>query len=383
MGSCRTSSQDTVREKYDTEAESYSRGSNQFVTAIRSFPILSFLLFAGCAANSGVEVVGDNFETPQPAKKLVIAHRGASGYLPEHTIAAKAMAYAQGADYIEQDLVMTKDDRLVVLHDRHLDTVTDVASVFPGRARDDGRYYVIDFTLDEIRQLSVSERFELEDRVATPVFKDRFPLWKSSFRVHTFSEEIELIQGLNKSTGKSVGLYPEIKSPAFHRDEGKDIASAALDVLSEYGYTSQSDDVFLQCFDPYELQRIHADLMPAKEMDLLLIQLIAASEEYQSLLSADGMKQLATFVDGIGPSALLLVEKDSTASGIRTTGLTAFAHAAGLKVHPYTFRRERDQMPPYAKDYDDLLTIFFDEVGVDGVFTDFPDLTVQFLENRR
>ena len=353
------------------------------MNALRNLSLFSVLLFAGCAVNYDFDLGNSDQEITQPAKKLVIAHRGASGYLPEHTIAAKAMAYAQGADYIEQDLVMTKDDQLVVLHDRHLDTVTDVASVFPGRARDDGRYYVIDFTLEEIRQLSVSERFELEDGVATPVFKDRFPLWKSSFRVHTFSEEIELIQGLNKSTGKSVGLYPEIKSPAFHHDEGKDIASATLDVLSEYGYTSKSDDVFLQCFDPYELQRIHADLMPAKEMDLLLIQLIATSEEYQRLLSADGMKQLATFVDGIGPSALLLVEKDSTVSRIQTTGLTELAHAAGLKVHPYTFRRERDQMPPYAKDYDDLLRIFFDEVGVDGVFTDFPDLTVQFLENRR
>jgi glycerophosphoryl diester phosphodiesterase len=341
------------------------------------------LLLAGCAANAGLDPGSDDRETIQSAKKLVIAHRGASGYLPEHTIAAKAMAYAQGADYIEQDLVMTKDEQLVVLHDRHLDTVSDVASVFPGRERDDGRFYVIDFTLDEIRQLSVTERFKIEDGARTPVFKDRFPLWKSSFRVHTFSEEIELIQGLNQSTGKSVGLYPEIKSPAFHRDEGKDIASAALDVLKRYGYTARSDRVFLQCFDPYELQRIHGELMPAKNMDLSLVQLIGTAEEFRSLLSAGGMKQLATFVDGIGPSALLLIEKGSTASSIQATRLTEFAHAAGLKVHPYTFRRERDQMPPYAKDYDDLLRIFFDEVGVDGVFTDFPDLTVRFLEAGR
>ena len=350
--------------------------------AIRNLSLLFALLLTGCAATTGIDPDSDIHEIIQPAKKLVIAHRGASGYLPEHTIAAKAMAYAQGVDYIEQDLVMTKDDELVVLHDRYLDTVTDVASVFPGRARDDGRFYVIDFTLDEIRQLSVSERFETEDGVATPVFKDRFPLWKSSFRVHTFSEEIELIQGLNQSTGKNVGLYPEIKSPAFHRDEGKDIASATLDVLKRYGYKTASDRVFLQCFDPYELQRIRSDLMPAKDLDLRLIQLIGASKEFRPLLSADGIRQLATVVDGIGPSALLLVENDSTTSNIKTTGLTELAHAAGLKVHPYTFRRERDQMPAFAKDYDDLLRIFFDEVGVDGVFTDFPDLTVQYLETR-
>jgi len=353
------------------------------VRAMRDFSLLSVFLLAGCAVNYDFDLGGGDQEIIEPAKKLVIAHRGASGYLPEHTIAAKAMAYAQGADYIEQDLVMTKDNELVVLHDRYLDTVTDVASVFPGRKREDGRFYVIDFTLDEIGQLSVSERFETKDGVATLVFEDRFPLWKSSFRVHTFSEEIELIQGLNQSTGKNVGVYPEIKSPAFHRDEGKNIASATLDVLNHYGYKTKSDRVFLQCFDSYELQRIHRDLMPARKMDLPLIQLIGTSEEYRSLLSADGMKQLATFVDGIGPSILLVVDKNSTASEIKITKLVEYAHDAGLKVHPYTFRRERDQMPAFAKDYEDFLRIFLDEVGVDGVFTDFPDLTVQYLEARQ
>lgn len=314
-------------------------------------------------------------------RKLVIAHRGASGYLPEHTIAAKAMAYAQGADYIEQDLVMTKDDELVVLHDRHLDTVTNVAEIFPGRHRDDGRYYVIDFTLDEIRQLSVVERFELKEGVATPVFKDRFPLGKSRFRVHTFAEEIELIQGLNVSTDKLVGLYPEMKSPAFHRDEGKDIAAATLSVLQRYGYDNKTGKIFLQCFDSSELQRIHDELMPELSMDLPLIQLMGTEEEYHWMLTESGVQRLATFVDGIGPSAFLLIAPDSTASDIKVTPLVELAHAAGLQVHPYTFRRERDQMPPFARDYDDFLRIFFDEVGVDGVFTDFPDLTVRFVES--
>ncbi len=343
--------------------------------------MLSVLTLAGCDATTGV-IRSDAQEATISAKKLVIAHRGASGYLPEHTLAAKAMAYAQGADYIEQDLVMTRDDQLVVLHDRHLDTVTNVADIFPDRSRDDGRYYVIDFALDEIRQLSVSERFELKDGVATPVFESRFPLGKSSFRVHTFAEEIELIQGLNESTGRSIGIYPEIKSPAFHRDEGKDISSAVLDVLKSYGYENKTDRVFLQCFDPRELQRIHSKLMPERNMAVRLIQLIGTEKEYQSLLNVEGMKRVATFADGIGPSVLLLVERDSTASDIKETGLVDFAHAAGLKVHPYTFRREANQMPPFAKDYEDFLRIFLEEVGVDGVFTDFPDLTVQFLESR-
>ena len=141
-------------------------------------------------------------------EKIVIAHRGASGYVPEHTIAAKAMAYAMGADYIEQDVVMTKDNQLVVLHDHYLDHVTDVQEKFFTRKREDGRYYVIDFTLDEIRTLNVSERYDMIDGVKVAVFANRFPLNKSIFKVHTLSEEIELIQGLNKSTGKNIGIYP-------------------------------------------------------------------------------------------------------------------------------------------------------------------------------
>jgi len=293
------------------------------------------------------------------------------------------MAYAQGADYIEQDLVMTKDDELVVLHDRHLDTVTNVAQVFPDRHRADGRYYVIDFTLDEVRQLSVFERFEMKEGIAMQVFKDRFPLGKSSFRVHTFAEEIELIQGLNVSTGKSVGIYPEIKSPAFHREEGKDIAVAALGILKQYGYDEKTDKVFLQCFDSSELRRIHDELMPELDMDLPLVQLMGTEQEYRWMLSSSGVQRLATYVDGIGPSAYLLIAPDSTASEIKVTKLVELAHAAGLLVHPYTFRRERNQMPPFAKDYDDFLRIFFDQVGVDGVFTDFPDLTARFVESNQ
>ncbi|HBY9780905.1 TPA: glycerophosphodiester phosphodiesterase, partial [Klebsiella pneumoniae] len=150
------------------------------------------------------------------ADKMVIAHRGASGYLPEHTLPAKAMAYAQGADYLEQDLVMTKDDRLVVLHDHYLDRVTDVAQRFPQRARKDGRFYAIDFTLDEIKSLKFTEGFEPKNGKNVQTYPGRFPMGKSDFRIHTFEEEIEFVQGLNHSTGKNIGIYPEIKAPWFH-----------------------------------------------------------------------------------------------------------------------------------------------------------------------
>jgi glycerophosphoryl diester phosphodiesterase len=338
--------------------------------------VLALTASISCAAPAAT--VG---EVARTSKALVIAHRGASGYLPEHTLAAKAMAYAQGADYIEQDLVMTKDNRLVVLHDRHLDTVTNVADLYPNRSRDDGRFYVIDFTLHEIRQLSVSERFETKNGAESAVFADRFPLWKSSFRINTFEEEIELVHGLNQSTGRSVGIYPEIKSPAFHLAEGKDISSATLAVLQRYGYTDISDPVFLQCFDAAELQRIDADLMPQMGMHVPLVQLMDASAQYDWMLDDDGMQRVAAYADGIGPSVRLLIAPDSVPENIKFTALVTKAHAAGLLVHPYTFRRERDQMPPFSKDYDDFLRLFIVELGVDGVFTDFPDLTVEFLES--
>ena len=306
--------------------------------------------------------------------KLVIAHRGASGYLPEHTIAAKAMAYAQGADYIEQDLVMTKDDEVVVLHDHYLDTVTNVGDVFPNRAREDGRFYVIDFTLAEIRQLAVYERFMNSGGSKVPVFNDRFPLEKSTFRVNTFAEEIELIQGLNTSTGRTVGIYPEIKSPAFHRQEGKDISAAVLKVLKDYGYRTKQDLVFLQCFDPYELQRIHQQLFAEMEMAVPLVQLLGTEPQFAPALSEVGLAQVAAYADGIGPSMFLVVKPGSA---VKVTDLVDRAHELGMVVHPYTFRR--DQLPEFVDDYQQLMKIFLDDVGVDGVFTDFPDLTKEFI----
>lgn len=343
--------------------------------------LLLLLSICGCESSSTASESDTAANPESSAKKIVIAHRGASGYLPEHTLAAKAMAYAQRADYIEQDLVMTRDDEIVVLHDHYLDTVTDVAERFPDRSRDDGRFYVIDFTLDEIKTLAVSERFEIGDGDPVAVFPERFPLGKSSFRVHTFAEEIELIQGLNQSTGESTGIYPEIKSPAFHREEGKDISAAVVQVLKDYGYSTKTDKVYLQCFDAEEVRRIHDELMPALDVDLQLVQLMGTSEEYRWMLDATGIKRLAQYVDGIGPSAFLLVRPESTAADIKITNLTELAQAEGLQVHPYTFRRERDQMPPFASDYDDFLRLFLVDVGVDGVFTDFPDLTVQFVES--
>ena len=341
--------------------------------------LLVSMMLTGCAVTVDDRAGVSSDHLASDSRPLVIAHRGASGYLPEHTLAAKAMAYAQGADYIEQDLVMTKDDQVVVLHDHYLDTVTNVRDVFPNRARDDGRYYVIDFTLEEIRRLDVSERFKLSDGPRVAVYEQRFPLDQSSFRIPTFAEEIELVQGLNQSTGGSVGIYPEIKSPAFHRGEGKDISVAVLEVLKAYGYSEKQDSVFLQCFDPAELQRIRGELLPAMNMDVALVQLLGTGPEFRPALTPDGMNMIASYADGIGPSMNLIVDPDSAGSNLETSNLVSLAHDLNLLVHPYTFRR--DLLPAYATSYDSLLEIFLNDIGVDGVFTDFPDLTVEFIES--
>ena len=343
-------------------------------TIARIAALFALLFLFGCVVTVNDKVMVGKDRVASWKSKLVIAHRGASGYLPEHTIAAKAMAYAQGADYIEQDLVMTKDDEVVVLHDHYLDTVTNVADLFPHRAREDGRFYVIDFTLAEIRQLAVYERFANKGGSKAPVFKDRFPLEKSTFRVNTFAEEIELIQGLNKSTGRTVGIYPEIKSPAFHREAGKDISAAVLQVLKNYGYRTKQDPVFLQCFDPYELQRIYQQLFSEMEMAVPLVQLLGTDPQFKPALTEEGLAQVAAYADGIGPSMFLVVKPGS---GVEVTDLVDRAHELGMVVHPYTFRR--DQLPEFVDDYQQLLKIFLDDVGVDGVFTDFPDLTKEFI----
>lgn len=329
------------------------------------------------------------------AKPLVIAHRGASGYLPEHTLETKALAYAMKPDFIEQDVVMTKDDQLVVLHDHYLDRVTNVAEAFPDRAREDGRYYAIDFTLAEIKSLQVTEGFNIDEngnKVAG--YPDRFPMWKSSFTVPTFAEEIELIQGLNKTLGYDIGIYPEIKAPWFHRHEGKDISKAVLKVLKQYGYVSHSDKVYLQCFDANELQRIHNQLMPAMDMNLKLVQLMAYTDwnetmEYKSgkampysydwMFEKDGMKKVAEYADGIGPWKPMLVDDTSTKSNIIIKPLMKAAKQAGLQVHPYTFRADPGRIPAYTDSFEGMLDIFYNQVKVDGLFTDFPDKAVSFL----
>lgn len=296
-------------------------------------------------------------------KKIVIAHRGASGYLPEHTMEAKAMAHAMNPDYIEQDLVLSKDNVAVVIHDIYLDDVTDVAEKFPEKKREDGRFYVIDFTFKELQELNVTERFNT--KTGEQVYPNRFPKGKGNFKLHSLQEEIELIQGLNASSGKNIGIYPEIKNPEFHHENGKDIAKITLNILSEYGYKTKKDKCMFQCFDAKELERVRKEL----QSDLFLVQLIEFPEETKQL------KHFATYADGLGPWYKQILDKKEGNQWQFTT-LIEEAHKLGLQVHPYTFRA--DQLGEFSS-FEEMMQVLLFEANVNGGFTDFPDKMVTFL----
>jgi glycerophosphoryl diester phosphodiesterase len=299
------------------------------------------------------------------AQPIVIAHRGASGYLPEHTLEAKAMAHAMGADFIEQDIVLTKDDVPVVMHDTHLDTTSDVAARFPGRHRANGRFYVIDFTLAEIKQLKATERFS--EKTGRQVYPKRFPKGASSFQIATLEEELLLIGGLNKSTGRIAGIYPEIKQPKWHRSEGHDISAMVLPLLRKHGYATKSDPCVLQCFELEEVKRIRKEL--GWQGRLVFLMGSSGKGETAGTQRAT-LADVATVADGIGPSI-----------GADIVRLATEAHEAGLIVHPYTLRI--DDLPKWTQSTDELLHMLFDEAKVDGVFTDFPDVVVKWLGARK
>lgn len=273
-----------------------------------------------------------------------------------------------GADYLEQDVVASRDDALIVLHDIHLDRVSNVAEIYPRRHRTDGRYYVRDFDLAELRTLSIWERMNAD---GSAVFPGRFPARTGEFRINTLDEELQLVAALNKSTDGNVGIYPEIKRPAWHRDEGVDVASIMLDTLARFDYQQHDANVFVQCFDQEELVRIRRDL----GCELPLVQLIGENAwgesptDFSVLLTPDGLRGLADVVDGIGPFFEQLYRIDR--QGVTSTGVVEQAHRCGLAVHPYTFRA--DALPTGFDDFDTLLEFALVTLKVDGIFTDFAD----------
>lgn len=300
---------------------------------------------------------------------LVIAHRGASGYLPEHTTEAAALAHALGADFIEQDVVLSKDGVAVVFHDVTLEGITDVAEVFPNRGRH-GKFYVFDFTLAELKQLNVSERFPSAENSEG---SGRFPQKTGRFRLSTLEEHLQLIKGLNVSRGRDVGVYVEIKQPKLHREQKLDPSKEVLRVLGKYGYTNADDRVFVQCFDESEVLRLRTEL----KCRLPLIQLL--SEEP----SDEHLARIAKVADGIGIRISAVIDGASAEAPARpmVSKVVKASHQNALLVHAWTLRT--DSLPDYAPDSTTMIEWLVRDAGVDGIFTDQPDVLLSWRQIAR
>jgi len=311
--------------------------------------------------------VGDEAVT----RPLIIAHRGASAYLPEHSRGAKALAYGMGAAYLEQDVIATRDGQLVVLHDLALDAVADVGERFHGRARADGRHYCRDFDLDELRTLRFHERVDPATRRAT--YPDRYPPGVGRFGICTLAEEIGFVEHLNQSTGRDVGIYPEIKNPEWHLDNGFDLANAVVDMLDRTDYLGTGKKVYLQCFDRETLRAVRARVGSG----LSIIQLLSSRTDVTREMLVD----IATYATGIGPSLKLIYRGAGPAGEPMLTSLAHDAHAVGLEVHPYTFRA--DDLPVGVETLDALVALMVGRVGIDALFTDFTDRVARCLDEVR
>ena len=312
--------------------------------------------FGIAAMTAGLSTArGDEaFPTLSGGAPIVIAHRGASGYLPEHTLAAYELAIDLGADFIEPDLVITKDGHLVARHDRYLSSTTDVADrpEFADRRRereghDGADWFVEDFTLAELKTLRARQGIPGRDAATD----DRL-------EIPTFAEVIALAKRKSLETGRDIGLYPETKSPGYHARVGLDFVPPLLAALHDAGYRERDDKVFIQSFEPEILRRLRP------QTKLRLVMLLFPESELDPAPNI-GLDEVAGFVDGIGPSKRLLIGPDGT-----PTGLVDDAHALGLEVHPWTFRDDR--LPGgFDTPYDEYARFF--ALGVDGLFSDFPD----------
>ncbi|WP_306519044.1 glycerophosphodiester phosphodiesterase family protein [Gemmatimonas sp.] len=295
---------------------------------------------------------------PIPSDRpLVIAHRGASGHRPEHTVAAYTLAVEMGADFIEPDLVSTKDGVLVARHENDIGGTTDVAEKFPDRkARKviDGDtltgWFTEDFTLAELRTLRAKERLPFRSHA-----------YDGRYAIPTFDEVLALADSLGRARGRVVGVYPETKHPTYHRAIGLPLEEKLLAALQARQLDDRHAPVFIQSFEDGNLRTLRA------QTRVKLVYLTSTP------LSADRLRDLATFVDAVGVNQRLVVGADSAAA---PTSLISDAHAAGLAVHVWTMRSE----PVFlAKRYggDPVAEVReLVRLGADGIFGDFPDVVV-------
>ena len=311
---------------------------------------------------------------------LVIAHRGASGYRPEHTLEAYELAIAMGADFIEPDLVITRDGVLLARHESELSRTTDVAEhpEFAGRQtlkRIDGHevtgWFTVDFTFAEVSTLRARERHPFRSHEHD-----------GRFKIPTFDEVLDLAKSKSQELGRPIGVYPETKHPTYFRSLGLPLEEPLLAALEAKGHRGSLPPVFIQSFETGNLQALR------RQTDLPLIQLLgnhgqpwdlaAAGDPrtYDDLATPRGLAAIADYADGIGPNKRLIVPAGPDGRLLPATSLVADAHRAGLAVHSWTFRSEEpflasDYAAEPAREYEQ----FFD-LGVDGLFSDFSDVAV-------
>ncbi|PDP85507.1 glycerophosphodiester phosphodiesterase [Glycomyces fuscus] len=304
----------------------------------------------------------------------IISHRGASGHRPEHTLASYELGARHGGDFIEMDLVATRDGRLICRHEQEIGQTTDVAErpEFADRRTTrtvDGHevtgFFAQDFTLEEIRTLRAVER--LQDVRAMNAMMD------GTYGIPTLEEVVELALSLTRELGRPVGIYPETKHPAYHEAQGLELEPVLVEALREAGLTGPEPlvPVFLQSFEAESLRKLAVTELP-------LVYLMGTGEHWLHHTTPDGLAEVATFAHAIGPAKSLVIPTEDGRLG-EPTDLVENAHAAGLLVHPYTFRSENHFLPAELRsdgepgDYGSFAAEYeaFFEAGVDGVFTDF------------
>ncbi len=310
---------------------------------------------------------------------IIIAHRGASGERPEHTLAAYELGIDQGADFIEPDLVATKDGVLVARHENEISETTDVADrpEFADRRATkliDGQeftgWFTEDFTLAELRTLRARERL--------PQLRPANTAFDGLYQVPTLAEIIALVRAKEAETGRAIGLYPEIKHPTYFIGQGHDLATMLVEELHEAGYRGEDAKVFIQCFEVGPLVRLDG------MTEIPLVQLVAADfgpadqpgRLYADMLGEEGLAKIATYADGIGADWRLLLSPFNGSD----TGLVARAHEAGLLVHAWTLRQEAAFLPPWASGNESRIFSALYRAQADGVFADSPGRAVDFLK---
>jgi glycerophosphoryl diester phosphodiesterase len=299
------------------------------------------LALAACALVASVALAVVSAQTPAPKKKL-IAHRGASAYAPEHSADAYKLAIAQGADFVEQDLAVTKDGVLVSIHDLTLERTTDVEEVFPTRFVEEKaggsairRWYVNDFTLAELKRLDAGSFFD-----------KKF----AGTRILTFQEAIDLVKG-------KAGLYPELKDPEFYRQRGVDPVKLFAGIVKKNRLDADpKTPLVLQSFDDATLRAAAIDLPTVPRVFLV------SPQDAGRIDTPEKLKAMAAWATGIGPNKAILE---------KTPDIVAWAHAANLTVTPWTFRAS--QPGKYASAQEEMKHFLF-TLGVDELFTDNPDL---------